>query len=226
MKKIILIIAVFLLFPMIVDGKTYRIKNSEVVMSFDQQKWDVFAQGIKQDSYLLDKYGYDNVTMQNYLKDNSMYAYAIYNQGEMFELMLFTDSKIVKYEVDDNESFGQSFGPSIAKTRGVEDFQIYESNYQYVKLDYYDPSSQFYLLEYHILINSQYYVFLVRKENEFSEYEKQEIEEVIDSVEFNKKKEPLNFEINWIYVINYVFCIVLGAGIMYFNMRKSKKDKP
>ncbi len=48
----------------------------------------------------------------------------------------------------------------------------------------------------------------------------------MDSVEFNKKKEPLNFEINWIYVINYVFCIVLGAGIMYFNMRKSKKDKP
>ena len=60
-------------------------------MSFDQQKWDVFAQGIQQDSYLLDKYGYDNVTMQNYLKDNFMYAYAIYNKGETFELMLFTD---------------------------------------------------------------------------------------------------------------------------------------
>ena len=222
MKKFLLIIAVFLVFPMIVDGKIYKIKNSEVVISFDQQKWDVFAQGIQQDSYLLDKYGYDNVTMQNYLKDNFMYAYAIYNKGETFELMLFTDSKTIEYEVDDYESFG----PSVAKVRGVEDFQIYESNYQYVKLDYYDPNSEFYLLEYHILINSQYYVFLVRKENEFSEYEKQEIEEVIDSVEFNKKKEPLNFEINWIYVINYVYCIALGAGIMYFNMRKSKKDKP
>ena len=205
MKKFLLMIVVFLVFPMLVVGKTYEINGSEIVMSFDQQKWDVFAQGIKQDSYLLEKYGYDNVTMQNYFKDNFMYAYAIYNKGETFELMLFTDSKTIEYEVDDYESFG----PSVAKVRGVEDFQIYESNYQYVKLDYYDPNSEFYLLEYHILINSQYYVFLVRKENEFSEYEKQEIEEVIDSVEFNKKKEPLNFEINWIYVINYVFCIAL-----------------
>ena len=203
-------------------GKTYRIKNSEVVMSFDQQKWDVFAQGIRQDSYLLEKYGYDNITMQNYLKDNSMYVYAIYNKDETFEFVLFTDSKTIEYEEDDYESFGSS----VAKVRGVEDFQIYESNYQYVKLDYYDPSSEFYLLEYHILINSQYYVFLIRKENEFSEAEKKEIEKVVDSVEFNKKKEPLNFEINWIYVINYVFCIVLGSVIMYFNMRKSKKDKP
>ena len=156
------------------------------------------------------------------MKVNSIYAYAIYNTEKTFEFIIWTDDETVEYEVDDYESFG----PSVAKVRGVEDFQIYESNYQYVKLDYYDPNSEFYLLEYHILINSQYYVFLVRKENEFSEYEKQEIEEVIASVEFNKKKEPLNFEINWIYVINYVFCFVLGAGIMYFNMRKSKKDKP
>ena len=139
------------------------------------------------------------------MKVNSIYAYAIYNTEKTFEFIVWTDDETVEYEVDDYESFG----PSVAKVRGVEDLQIYESNYQYVKLDYYDPNSEFYLLEYHILINSQYYVFLVRKENEFSEYEKQEIEEVIDSVEFNKKKEPLNFEINWIYVINYVFCIAL-----------------
>lgn len=58
-------IVVFLVFPMLVVGKTYEINGSEIVISFDQQKWDVFVQEIKQDSYLLEKYGYDDVSIQN-----------------------------------------------------------------------------------------------------------------------------------------------------------------
>ena len=48
-------IVVFLVFPMLVVGKTYEINGSEIVISFDQQKWDVFVQEIKQDSLLIRK---------------------------------------------------------------------------------------------------------------------------------------------------------------------------
>lgn len=221
MKKFLLIIALFLVFPMIVIGKTYEINGSEIVISFDQQKWDVFAQGIKQDSYLLEKYGYNDVTMKNYLKDNSMYVYAIYNKEESFEFIVWTDDEIVEYEVDDYDVFGSV----VANHMGTEDYQVYENNYKYIKLDYYDPTDNISYINYHIMINSRYYMFAARKENQFSETERSEIEEIIDSVVFREKKDPSRFKIDWVHVIICAFCSILGGTITYFIMRKSEKNK-
>ncbi len=221
MKKFLLMIVVFLVFPMLVVGKTYEINGSGIVISFDQQKWDVFAQGIKQDSYLLEKYGYDDVSIQNYLKVNSIYAYAIYNTEKTFEFIVWTDDEAVEYEVDDYDVFGSV----VANHMGTEDYQVYENNYKFIKLDYYDSTDNISYINYHIMINSRYYMFAARKENEFSEAERSEIEEIIDSVEFNKEKESSSFKIDWVHVLICAFCGILGGTITYFIMRKSERNK-
>lgn len=221
-KKFLLIVAVFLIVPTNVFGKTYKVTNSGFEVFFDEQIWDVFALNKLINVELLEKYDSDNEDMQNYLNENSMYIYAIYNGEEIFEFAVRYSSEIVN---DKRISYDQ-LGAAIAEQRGADNYEIYKNKYNYVKLEYYEPVYNMYLIEYHIIINSQYYLFTAQKEIQFSEDEKSAIKEVIDSVEFHENtKKAFKFQIDWMDIIEYGISSTVSISVIYFFLEKMKKYK-
>lgn len=76
MKKLLFVVVLFLLCPVIVFGKNFEIKEYGITMSFDKN-WDVFTRKSGRNDYFLVKYDIDYDLLQKYLKDNSIYIYAI-----------------------------------------------------------------------------------------------------------------------------------------------------
>lgn len=221
MKKILLIVVMFLIIPTGVFAKTYEVENSGFKITFDEQIWDVFASGEPFDAELLKKYDWDNETMQSYLKYYYMYIAAVYDGEELFDFSARTSPERVDYEVTNYEAFGSS----VAREMGTDDYEIYENNYKFVKLEYYDLNDNQYFISYHILINSQYYMFTAQKVSEFTEDEKLEIKEVIDSIVFHENLiESPKFQINWTSAICSGITCMIGATIMYLALRKKTKN--
>jgi hypothetical protein len=217
MKKILFIIFTFLLFPISIFAQTYEVSNIGITLSFDDQKWDVVTTESDSNNSLLTKYEISYESIQSYLKENSMYVYAVYDGNEQFEFAIRNHTNSVSY----NDYSIEDLASAIANKKGLNDYKIYENGYKYIKFEYYEPISELYIIDYYIMINYQQYVFTAQKSTEFLEEEKLEIQKVMDSVSFEEKStETSTFKINWIEAISSGISCMIGAGIMSFIFNK------
>ena len=81
MKKVLLIITLFLLLPTTTLAKTYELKNSEIIISFDDENWTVATRENVRNSSLVKKYNMNYKDIESLLEKNSAYAYAINNDN-------------------------------------------------------------------------------------------------------------------------------------------------
>ena len=81
MKKVLLIITLFLLLPITTLAKTYELKNSEIIISFDDENWTVATRENVRNSSLVKKYNMNYKDIESLLEKNSAYAYAINNDN-------------------------------------------------------------------------------------------------------------------------------------------------
>ena len=182
MKKLLFVVVLFLLFPVIVFGENFEIKEYGITMSFDKN-WDVFTRESDRNDYFLVKYDLDYDLLQENLKDNLIYLYALHetDDDEKIEFMTITNGEKDAGRPMNLEEF-EEFASMLAKKYGADDYEIYESNYKYIKYDYYDENVDLYCSEYFLYIDSIGYFFTARKEVPFKDDEITLIENVIDSI--------------------------------------------
>lgn len=218
MKKVLLIITLFLLLPTITLAKTYELKNSEIIISFDDENWTVATREDVRNSSLVKKYNMNYKDIESLLEKNSAYAYAINNDNVKKILEFFVVSPEMSFGYDDNQI--NEFGEILVEETGADSYTIYENDYKYIKIEYYDFNSKVYLLDYHTIVNSNYYVFKAQKNSEFNEEEKQQIKEIIDNVIIQKVANETNFKIDWIDAITKSVSYMIGVAIACFIIRK------
>ena len=218
MKKVLLIITLFLLLPTITLAKTYELKNSEIIISFDDENWTVATRENVRNSSLVKKYNMNYKDIESLLEKNSAYAYAINNDNVKKILEFFVFSPEMSFGYDDNQI--NEFGKILVEETGADSYTIYENDYKYIKIEYYDFNSKVYLLDYHTIVNSNYYVFKAQKNSEFNEEEKQQIKEIIDNVIIQKVANETNFKIDWIDAITKSVSYMIGVAIACFIIRK------
>ena len=219
MKKVLLIITLFLLLPTTTLAKTYELKNYEIIISFDDENWTVATREDVRNSSLVKKYNMNYKDIESLLEKNSAYAYAINNDNVKKILEFFVISSEMSFDYDDNQI--NEFGEILVEDTGADSYTIYENDYKYIKIEYYDSNSKVYLLDYHTIVNSNYYVFKAQKNAEFNEEEKQQIKEIIDNVIIQKVANETNFKIDWIDAITKSVSYMIGVAIAYFIIRKT-----
>lgn len=88
MKKLLFVVVLFLLCPVIAFGEDFEIKEYGITMSFDKN-WDVFTRDSDRNDYFLVKYDLDYDFLQNSLKRDMIYLYAINEIGNDTKIELF-----------------------------------------------------------------------------------------------------------------------------------------
>lgn len=179
MKKVLFIIVLFMVCPIAVFGKTYEIEDYGITISFDKN-WDIFTRESDRNSSFLLIHDLDYDYMQDLLRDNLIYLYAIneINDDSNIEfLFMTTGEKVVITE----EGF-EMLASLLIEEMGAEDYEIYESNYEYIKYDYFNSNVDLYCIDYFLYIDSIGYFFTARKESEFTDDEIAQVENVIDSI--------------------------------------------
>ena len=183
MRKVLFIIALFVVCPIIAFCEDFEIKEYGITMSFDKN-WDVFTRESDRNDYFLVKYDLDYDLLQENLKDNLIYLYAINETTDDLgiELFVITNGK----KADDTrpmnlEEFKEN-ASLIAEERGVENYEIYESNYKYITYNYIDENENTYFIEYALFLDYRFYLFTFRKAAPFTDDEITQIKNVIDSI--------------------------------------------
>jgi len=183
MKKLLFVVVLFLLCPVIVFGENFEIKEYGITMSFDKN-WDVFTRESDRNDYFLVKYDLDYDFLQNSLKRDMIYLYAINEIGNdtKIEFMVITNGKKVEVSRPMNLEEFKEYASIVAQKYGADDYKIYENNYKYIKYDYYDENAELYCTKYLLYIDSVAYFFTARKEVPFKDEEIILVENVIDSI--------------------------------------------
>lgn len=183
MRKLLFVVVLFLLCPIIVFGENFEIKEYGITMSFDKN-WDVFTRESDRNDYFLVKYDLDYDLLQENLKDNLIYLYAINERDDdsEIEFMVITNGKKVEISRPMNLEEFKKYASLIAEKRNAENYKIYESNYKYITYDYIDEAAKLYFVEYALFIDYRCYFFTFRKATPFIDDEMTQIENVIDSI--------------------------------------------
>ncbi len=183
MKKLLFVVVLFLLCPVIVFGENFEIKEYGITMSFDKN-WDVFTRESDRNDYFLVKYDLDYDFLQNSLKRDMIYLYAINEIGNdtKIELFIMTNGNKADAARPMNLEEFKEYASILAKKFGADGYEIYESNYKYIKYDYFAENVDLYYTNYLLYIDSIGYFFTARKETPFTDDEITQIENVIDSI--------------------------------------------
>lgn len=183
MRKLLFVVVLFLLCPVIVFGKNFEIKEYGITMSFDKN-WDVFTRESDRNDYFLVKYDLDYDLLQENLKDNLIYLYAINERDDDLgiELFITTNGKKADTARPMNLEEFKEYASLLAEERGVENYKIYESNYKYITYDYIDENEKIYFIEYALFLDYRFYLFTFRKAAPFIDDEITQIKNVIDSI--------------------------------------------
>ena len=241
MKKLLFVVVLFLLCPVIVFGENFEIKEYGITMSFDKN-WDVFTRESDRNDYFLVKYDLDYDLLQENLKDNLIYLYALHetDADEKIEFIVMTNGEKDASRPMNLEEF-EEFASMLAKKYGADDYEIYENNYKYIKYDYYDENVDLYCSEYFLYIDSIGYFFTARKETPFTDEEIALIENVIDSIavsgdgiqyvegesteetqeikEFNYQRFIINF------IVSFLFGIITWTIVNKYILKKYRIKK-
>ncbi len=228
MRKILLIMITVMLFPMLVFAETYEIEDLGLEIYFDDTKWNVVTKDNMINNSFFEKYESNPSVMKKFFEDNFIYLYAITENKDEEIIEFFVRSKLQVIGYKDQEI--NEFGSEITEALDIDDYEVYENNYKFVLVNYYDSENRVYSISYYIIINSQYYVFTAQKATKFSQDEQTNIKEIVDSIVFKEieDNEPI-ITIDWLDVFKTAFDYGVGAAIAYIYLYKTnklvKKDK-
>ena len=208
-------------------------------ITINDTTWYVFTRdNIKHNSELEDL-GVSYESVYDLLYNNEAYMDAIQYQedGEYIELFVrkrTIDSSVVNlsnYSNDDALEFAKGLG----ERQKTNDYSVHETQYKFAKLKYTDANSGYYVCEFVTFVNKDNYTFTFQSPTPFSDSNYDEIEAIIDSIQFDidaslKEPKPITF---WDKVWDKAITQILGGVVMvgvvctitFIEKRKKKNNK-
>ena len=241
MKRSICVIMTFIFclivfMPISVYAETYHLGGTDMSIQVDDSSWYVFTRDNIKNNLELDELEISYDSMHDILYNNEAYMDAIllYDDGEYVELFVrkrTMDSGIVNLSNYNNEEVLE-LAEGLAKKQNADDYSVYENQYKFAKLEYIDSNLGYYICEYVTCVNKDNYTFTFQSTSQFSDSEYDEMESIIDSIQFDVDttlKEPKTTSF-WDNVITKtiggaVIGGVVGAIIAIANKKKKNSNK-
>ena len=185
--SVILCVALFL--PVTTYAQAYRMSDTDMTITVNDTEWYVFTRDNIKDNPELAELGVSYEDMHSILYDNEAYMDAIlfYEDGGYIEFFVRKrplDTGLVNLS-NYKESDVLTFAKTIANQQNTENYCVYENNYKFAKLEYFDATYNYHVCEYITVVNKDDYTLTFQSETAFTEWEYEEIKRIVDSIQFD-----------------------------------------
>lgn len=226
MKKYIICLLV-LLFPFTVSAKTYNVEDLKI--DIDDTKWYVFTRENILNNEKLEELNVSYDYISNAMNENDVYLDSLLvSEDSDDNIELFIVKKSIDGDIRNLHTYPDSeineLGEELIKTFSVDSYKVYKNDYAYIELE--EKDSGYNILKYYTVINGYGYTIMAQKVNEFSQIEKNEIKDILNTVIFNldqKYEAGIDFNIGTI-IIGVTVGIIVGGLCIAMNRKKSKTD--
>lgn len=191
-RKICVTVALVFCFAILMSASvcaaTYRLSETDLSVRVDDSLWYVFTRDNIKNNPELDEFEMSYDEMYNILQSNNAYmdAVLLYEDGEFTEL--FIRKKQIEGGVVNLSSYEDSDILAIAKelaaTQGAATYDLYKNQYKFARLEYVDSALGYYICEFVTIVNGDAYSFTFQASSQFSDWEYEEIDSIIDSIRF------------------------------------------
>jgi len=229
-----ILLCAFLLIPMTAYAETYYMSDTDMRISIDDSLWYVFTRDNIKDNPELEEVGisYDNMCDILYNNQAYMNAAVFYEDGEFLELFIrkkTLDSGIANLSNYDNDRI-MEMAKELADRQNAEDYCVYENQYKFIKMEYFDANFSYYVCEYITVVNRDNYTLTFQSEKPFDQWEYEEIGQIVDSIHFDVdpsiKEKKTDSSYDNILVKTVCGAIAGGAaGAVVGFVNKKKKSK-
>ena len=214
------------LFPTLTFASRYYLEETDVSLLLNDETWYVFTRGNIKNNAELEELGITYDYLSNFMEGYSVYLDAVNFSSDLERTVELFVRKKSGNKIDNLSTYSKSdmkvLVEELAKKQNSPISEIYENDYKFIYLEYQDSS--YHLLEYYTVINNDAYTVTAQKENDFTEDEKEEIREIVDSMIFESdsptQEETDSWEIEPI-IIGAIIGAIVGL-IVYFQNRGEK----
>lgn len=219
MKKVVFSLLMLLGMPLMTQAATFEVPSAD--MSFTlADDWYVFTRDNLEDNTDLEDLEITAEDMQDYLLEYDLYVDAFTEDYDFFVYKTATEDVGSLPDYYDFEL--EEFATSIMNTYGADSYEIYDNDYKYIRIEYFE--SDYYVIDYFTIIDNQYYILSIQKlDEEFSDSERQMMQDIVDSVQFDNYEPEDNKELI-IVAIGICLVVVLGVTALVVSRVKDKKD--
>ena len=229
MKKIIMFLLI-LLGPVMIMAKEYEVPSIKTKLDISDEYIVLTRENLK-DNGNLKELGITKEYIENVMKDSDLY-YVITKKDVPFELFIAVPEKQLEFDNlknIDNEKL-KDIENSLSKKTESEVISIYNNDYKFIVVDYFDKDTNYYIVNYYTVVNAHGYNFQFQKKTKITDIEKIELRKIIDSVNIESSeitpnkdsKAPSDFNYN-----NIIYAIILGsiAGIVSYIIIVNRDKK-
>lgn len=224
------------LLPVSVHAATYSLSETDMSIDVDNSLWYVFTRDNIKDNSELKELGISYNTMYDILYTNEAYmdALLLYEDGgyvEFFVRKRPLDTGVVNLSNYEDKDV-LDFAKALAKKQGAKTYSVYENQYKFAKLEYYDSNYNYYLCEFYTVVNKENYTFTFQKPSQYTDAEYAEIKKIVDSIRFDvdtslKEEIPTSSAKDIITktIGGGVIGGIVGAIIAFVNKKKKNEQK-
>jgi len=187
-KKIIsFFLILVLVIPITVCAKKYNLSDTDMSIDMDDTEWYVFTRDNLKNNSELDELGISYDYLYNVMNSNYIYLDAILYFETDDDYIEFFVRKKKQVEVNNLSNYSNDevleLAEELAGKHNAKKYEIYNNNYKFIKLDYYEKG--LYLNEYYTIINGYGYTFTAQKPKSFSLNDQLRVKNIIDSIIFD-----------------------------------------
>lgn len=196
----------------------------------DDSSWYVFTRDNIKNNSELDELGFSYDSMYNILYNNEAYmdAVLLYDDGDFLEL--FVRKKAIDSGMANLSNYNEKQVLELAKILAIrqnaEEYSIYENQYKFAKLEYIDSNLGYYICEFVTVVNKDNYTFTFQSTSPFVDSEYDEMESIIDSIQFDidttLKEKKNNFSEDNVVKITICGAIIGGVVGLIMNITNKK----
>ena len=229
-KFIGVLLFLLIILPMNVSASDYIVKSADFNISFDYE-WYVFTIDNLEGNVELDDLELDYDTMHEFMTENDVVLDAFYDEMEIFIRAISSEDNSVNNLSNYTNGEVKDLALELAIIMDSDIYEVYNNDYKFAYLDYYDSEYKVYVIEYYTIINNKNYAVTVQKASKFTDEEKATIKEIVDSIEFDIDEKYINEDLADVDFSPLVRRVVIGAivfgvvAIGSFITNKIKKNK-
>ena len=233
---ITIVMCLMVLIPMSVYAETYYLGGTDMSIRVDDSSWYVFTRDNIKNNSELDELGISYDAMYDIFCDNEAYmdALLLYEDGEFVEFFVRKrklDADIVNLSNYKNSEV-LKLAKGFANKQGADTYSVYENQYKFAKMEYIDSNFGYYICEFVTVVNNDNYTFTFQSTSQFTDEEYAEIENIVDSVEFDvdtsikeKKTSSIAESVIEKTIGGAVIGGIVGAVIAITNKKKKKSTE-
>lgn len=234
MMLLSLALCICCLMPVTARAETYVLSDTDMTISLDDTYWYVFTRDNVLNNPELEELGISYEDINNVFQEYNAYVDAIlfYEDGNYTELLVrkkTLDSGVANLTNYTTAEVAE-MAAELAKIHDIEDYSVYENQYKFARLDYFDAG--YYICEFTTVVNTHNYTLTFQSTVPYTDEDYAGILEIVDGVRFHidtslKEKTSGSFgdTVLETTIIGAATGAVVGLSMSLIRNKRKKKQE-